>query len=52
MLHDVQDRIETDPEYMMINSERCLDFFVQLLTDQNFKIVLNTLNILNMIIGM
>lgn len=52
MLHDVADRIQTDSEYIMINSERFLDFFVQLLADQNFKIVLNTLNILNMIIGM
>ena len=52
LLHDIQDRIQTDPEYMMSNSERFLDFFMQLLGDQNFKIVLNTLNILNMIIGM
>ena len=52
ILHDVHDRIESDPEYMMVNSERFVDFFVQLLTDQNFKIVLNTLNILNMIVGM
>lgn len=37
---------------MMDSSERFLDFFVQLLTDQNFKIVLNTLNILNIIIWM
>jgi len=33
LLHDVQDRIETDQDYMMVNSERFLDFFVQLLTD-------------------
>lgn len=33
MLHDVRDRIEHDSEYMMVNSERFLDFFVQLLTD-------------------
>jgi len=52
MLHDVQDRIDSGSEYIMVNSERFLDFFVQLLADQNFKIVLNTLNILNMIIGM
>lgn len=52
MLHDVQDRIDSSSEYIMVNSERFLDFFVQLLADQNFKIVLNTLNILNMIIGM
>jgi hypothetical protein len=33
MLHDVRDRIDHDSEYMMVNSERFLDFFVQLLTD-------------------
>ena len=52
MLNDVQQRVENDPDYMMDSSERFLDFFVQLLTDQNFKIVLNTLNILNIIIWM
>jgi len=52
MLHDVQERVENDSDYMMDSSERFLDFFVQLLTDQNFKIVLNTLNILNMVIWM
>jgi hypothetical protein len=52
LLHDVKQRVESDTEYMMENSERFLDFFTQLLTDQNFKIVLNTLNILNMIIWM
>ena len=51
LLHDVQDRIETDIEYILINSEKLIDFFIQLLTDQNFKVVLNTLNILNMIVG-
>ena len=28
ILHDVHDRIESDPEYMMVNSERFVDFFV------------------------
>ena len=51
LLHDVEDRIETDIDYMMRESEKVLDFFIQLLTDQNFKIVLNTLNIMNMIVG-
>ena len=51
LLHDVQDRIETDIDYILINSEKLIDFFIQLLTDQNFKVVLNTLNILNMIVG-
>ncbi len=52
MLRDVKERIQTAPEYLMKNSERIIDFFIQLLTDVNFKIVLNTLNILNMIIWM
>ena len=52
MLHDIKDRIETDPEYILAKSEKLIDFFLQLLTDQNFKIVLNTLNILNMILSM
>lgn len=52
MMHDIQERIDADPEYLMVVSEKLVDFFVKLLTDQNFKIVLNTLNILNMIIGM
>lgn len=52
MMHDIQERIDSDPEYIMVVSEKLVDFFVKLLTDQNFKIVLNTLNILNMIIGM
>ena len=52
MLHDIKDRIETDPEYILVKSEKLIDFFLQLLTDQNFKIVLNTLNILNMILSM
>lgn len=33
MLHDVQERVENDSDYMMDSSERFLDFFVQLLTD-------------------
>lgn len=52
ILHDVQERVEVDPIYMMLNSERLLDFFIQMLNDQNFKIVLNTLNVLNMIVAM
>ena len=52
ILHDIADRIQTDPEYMMSKSESLVDFFLQLLSDQNFKIVLNTLNILNMILSM
>lgn len=33
LLHDVEDRIETDIDYMMRDSEKVLDFFIQLLTD-------------------
>ena len=28
MLHDVQERAESDSEYIMVNSERLLDFFL------------------------
>ena len=28
ILHDVQERVEVDPTYMMLNSERLLDFFI------------------------
>ena len=52
LLRDVKDRVESSPEYVLQESEKLLEFFVQLLNDQNFKIVLNTLNILNMILGM
>ena len=40
------------PEKILKNSKKYLDFFVQMLTDQNFKIVLNTLNVINIIAGM
>ena len=52
LLRDVKDRVGSSPEYVLQASEKLLEFFVQLLNDQNFKIVLNTLNILNMILGM
>lgn len=52
LLRDVKDRVETSPQYILRSSEKLVEFFVQLLNDQNFKIVLNTLNILNMILGM
>jgi len=52
LLRDVKDRVESSPEIVLQASEKLLEFFVQLLNDQNFKIVLNTLNILNMILGM
>ena len=28
MMHDVQERVEKDSDYMMVSSERFLDFFV------------------------
>ena len=52
LLRDVKDRVESSPEIVLQASEKLLEFFVPLLNDQNFKIVLNTLNILNMILGM
>lgn len=33
LLHDIKDRIETDKEYILRNSEKLIDFFIQLLTD-------------------
>jgi hypothetical protein len=52
LLHDIQEKAISDSDYMMINSERIFEFFIQLLSDQNFKIVLNTLNILNILVWM
>ena len=51
MLHEVRDRADFDREYLLRNSERIVEFLIQLLGDQNFKIVLNTLNMLNIIVG-
>ena len=28
MLHDIHDRIETDPEYVMAKSEQLMEFFL------------------------
>jgi hypothetical protein len=52
ILHDVMERVEKDQDYIMFNSERLLDFFVAMLGDQNFKIVLNSLHVLNLIVSM
>ena len=52
ILHDVMERVEKDQDYIMFNSERLLDFFVAMLVDQNFKIVLNSLHVLNLIVQM
>ena len=37
---------------MLQEAESLLEFFVSLLSDQNFKIVLMTLSIVNLVIGM
>jgi hypothetical protein len=52
LLHLVQARVASNPQYLLQHSQELLEFFLQLLNDQNFKIVLNTLNILNLIVGM
>ena len=48
----IQNCIETDPERILYESESLLEFFVSLLSDQNFKIVLMTLSIVNLVISM
>lgn len=48
----IQNCIEREPERVLLESESLLDFFVSLLSDQNFKIVLMTLSIVNLVIGM
>lgn len=39
----ISDKIQSDPALVLGQSEQLIDFFVQLLGDQNFKIVLTTL---------
>ena len=48
----IQNCIETDPERILSEAESLLEFFVSLLSDQNFKIVLMTLSIVNLVISM
>ena len=48
----IQQTIEQNSELIMHQSESLLEFFVSLLSDQNFKIVLMTLSIVNLVIGM
>ena len=48
----IQQAIDTNPDQILFESEGLLEFFVQLLNDQNFKIVLMTLSIINLVIGM
>ena len=48
----IQNCIETNPERILYEAESLLEFFVSLLSDQNFKIVLMTLSIVNLVISM
>lgn len=48
----IQATIEQDPNLIMREAESLLEFFVSLLSDQNFKIVLMTLSIVNLVISM
>ena len=48
----IQQAIDSNPSQILDESESLLEFFVQLLNDQNFKIVLMTLSIINLVIGM
>ena len=48
----IQNCIETDPDRVLREAESLLEFFVSLLSDQNFKIVLMTLSIVNLVISM
>ena len=43
----VSDKIQLNPEYILNQSEALLEFFIQLLGDQNFKIILTTLTIIS-----
>jgi hypothetical protein len=49
---NIQQAIDTDPGLILREANDLLDFFVSLLSDQNFKIVLMTLSIINLVIGM
>lgn len=46
----ISDKIVLDPMIVLTQSEQLLDFFVQLLLDQNFKIVVTTLTIINQLL--
>lgn len=48
----IQNCIETDPVRILNEADSLLEFFVGLLSDQNFKIVLMTLSIVNLVISM
>lgn len=43
----VSDNFQLNPEYILNQSEALLEFFIQLLGDQNFKIILTTLTIIS-----
>ena len=48
----IQNCIEVDPQIILHEADSLLEFFVSLLSDQNFKIVLMTLSIVNLVISM
>ena len=48
----IQSCIEQEPERVLYEADSLLEFFVSLLSDQNFKIVLMTLSIVNLVISM
>jgi len=43
----IQEKIEKEPALVVSQSEQLMEFLVQLLGDQNFKIVVSTLNMIN-----
>lgn len=43
----LNEKIEKDPSSVVGQSEQLMEFLVQLLGDQNFKIVVSTLNMIN-----
>lgn len=48
----IQNCIDNEPDRVLEEAESLLEFLVSLLSDQNFKIVLMTLSIVNLVIGM
>ena len=48
----IQGSIETEPERVLQEAESLLEFLISLLSDQNFKIVLMTLSIVNLVISL
>ena len=48
----IERTVDENPELVLDQAENLLEFLVPLFGDQNFKIVLVTLSIVNLIIGM